>query len=81
MCRLGEAPRNTHVVLDVRGKRAVMRRVVGRSSCHAFSMATVTSLYGAQEDAGGDFVHEVHSSLVVPADVAADHVKVLGILW
>ena len=36
-------------------------------------------LFGAQEGAAGDFVHVVHPSLVVPADVAADHVKVLRI--
>jgi hypothetical protein len=36
-------------------------------------------LFGAEEGAAGDFVHVVHPSLVVPADVAADHVKVLRI--
>jgi hypothetical protein len=37
-------------------------------------------LFGAQEGAAGDSVHLVHSSLVVLADVAADHVKVLRVL-
>ena len=36
-------------------------------------------LFGAKEGAAADFVHVVHPSLVVPADVAADHVKVLRV--
>lgn len=36
-------------------------------------------LFGAQEGAAGDFVHEVHPSLMVPADIAEDHLTVLRV--
>ncbi|WP_243835564.1 hypothetical protein [Arthrobacter sp. AG258] len=36
-------------------------------------------LLGTKVGAAGDFIHEIHASLVMPSDVAAGHVKVLRV--